>query len=132
MHHALCVAEIVLEIAQHASGGAPVTPRARKNLLAFAMTCRLFLDPALNELWRQLDSISPLLRCFPAGVFEFTRGSKTTAIVSRAICASDWTRPLFYACRVKHVDFLGINSVGGDIHVLRHLTLSMVDIRLQY
>ncbi|KAJ7053043.1 hypothetical protein C8F01DRAFT_1032646 [Mycena amicta] len=125
MHDALRVAEIVLEIAQHASD---TTPPARKSLLALATTCRLFLDPALNELWRELESIYPLLRCFPSGVFEFTQESehKTTTSVSRAIRASDWARPLFYARRVKHLEFLGMNTIGGeDLHVLRHLTLSL-------
>ncbi|KAJ7051072.1 hypothetical protein C8F01DRAFT_1237457 [Mycena amicta] len=124
MHDALRVAEIVLEIAQHASG---TTKRARKDLLALATTCQLFLDPALNELWCKLDSIDGLLRCFPPGVFEFTEAEYNTTIsVSRAIRASDWARPLFYARRVKHLQFIGINSIGGhELHVLRHLALSL-------
>ncbi|KAJ7053027.1 hypothetical protein C8F01DRAFT_1168690, partial [Mycena amicta] len=74
---------------------------------------------------RELESIYPLLRCFPAGVFEFTEESHTT-VVSRAIRASDWARPLYYARRVKHLEFVGINTIGGeDLHVLRHLTLSL-------
>ncbi|KAJ7051060.1 hypothetical protein C8F01DRAFT_1176466 [Mycena amicta] len=114
MHHALRVAEIVLEIAQHASD---TTPPARKSLLALATTQR---PPAL---WRELESIYPPLRCFPPGVFEFTQESehKTTTSVSRAIRASDWAR-----LRVKHLEFLGMNTIGGeDLHVLRHLTLSL-------
>ncbi|KAJ7053045.1 hypothetical protein C8F01DRAFT_1375589 [Mycena amicta] len=124
MHDALRVSEIVLEIAQHASG---TTKRARKDLLALATTCQRFLDPALNELWCKLDSIDGLLRCFPPGVFEFTEAEYNTTIsVSRAIRASDWARPLFYARRVKHLQFIGINSIGGhELHVLRHLALSL-------
>jgi hypothetical protein len=33
--------------------------------LALALTCKDFLEPALNTLWSYLPSILPLIKCFP-------------------------------------------------------------------
>lgn len=36
----------------------------RRTLAALARTCRAFSDPALDYLWRKLDSLKPLIRCY--------------------------------------------------------------------
>lgn len=48
-----------------------VISRWTNDLLSLALTCRTFLNPALNELWRRQSSLAPLLRCFPSDVYEF-------------------------------------------------------------
>lgn len=35
-------------------------------LLGAALTCKKFLDPALDSLWFYIDSMLPLLRLFPS------------------------------------------------------------------
>ena len=37
----------------------------RRNLLSAALTSKAFLGPAISLLWRQLDSVMPLLKLFP-------------------------------------------------------------------
>lgn len=39
---------------------------SRRNLLHIAQTCKAFLEPALDRLWRSLDSLFPLLKILPA------------------------------------------------------------------
>ena len=38
----------------------------RQDLLNAALTCKDFLDEALNALWEELDSLVPLLKMLPA------------------------------------------------------------------
>ena len=40
--------------------------RTRKDLLAAAKTCKAFVEPALNQLWRVLPSLLPLLLLLPS------------------------------------------------------------------
>lgn len=37
---------------------------ARKTLFALAQTCYTLSEPSLDRLWRSLDSLVPLVRCF--------------------------------------------------------------------
>ena len=38
-------------------------PDGQRTLAALARTCRTFSEPSLNQLWRRLRSVRPLLRC---------------------------------------------------------------------
>jgi len=40
----------------------------KRNLLRLALTCKAFLEPALDRLWRSLDCLFPLLKILPAFV----------------------------------------------------------------
>ena len=40
--------------------------QTRKDLFYAARTCRTFLDPAINALWRVLPSLFPLLKLLPS------------------------------------------------------------------
>ncbi|TFK31617.1 hypothetical protein BDQ12DRAFT_693865 [Crucibulum laeve] len=61
-----------------------------------ACTCKTFLEPALNQLWRSLDSLFPLFRILPAFV-----KSDGTYVVRGHIHEKDWARFDWYACRVR-------------------------------
>ena len=39
---------------------------SRRTLLRLALTCKAFIEPALDRLWRSLDSLFPLLKILPA------------------------------------------------------------------
>lgn len=42
----------------------PPGREGERALAALAQTCRMFSEPSLNCLWRKLDSLAPLVRCF--------------------------------------------------------------------
>jgi hypothetical protein len=65
MHSGFAIPELFILILEllHADdrrGGASVASLAR--------TCKLFIDPALDVLWRCQVNLVPLLRCLPDGV----------------------------------------------------------------
>ena len=46
--------------------GSPTIVQTRKDLLLAAKTCKAFVEPALNSLWRVLPSLLPLLLLLPS------------------------------------------------------------------
>ncbi|KAG1733764.1 hypothetical protein EDD22DRAFT_362802 [Suillus occidentalis] len=64
MHRALLVCEILLEIFKHVSHDPwTSTTRTRRFLAALAATCKTFYEPAMNELWAEIDGLNPQLGC---------------------------------------------------------------------
>ena len=61
MHHCLEVAELVWLLAECMDEENDRLPTLR----SMALTCRGFSKPVFRVLWRDLDSLVPLLRCFP-------------------------------------------------------------------
>ena len=45
-------------------------PQGNMTLAALARTCRTFYEPSINVLWRTLRDIHPLIRTFPAQLWE--------------------------------------------------------------
>lgn len=43
-----------------------LTQTSKQNLLWAGLTCKAFLEPALDRLWRSFDSLFPLLRILPS------------------------------------------------------------------
>ncbi|XP_006455069.1 hypothetical protein AGABI2DRAFT_209334 [Agaricus bisporus var. bisporus H97] len=68
----------------------------RSVLASTALTCRTFMEPALDRLWRSLDKLFPLFKLLPA----FYRSDSTFVLRGR-ISESDWDRFDWYARRVK-------------------------------
>ena len=66
MHHALEIPEILLNIFGHCH---PPTWQA-SDLLALAITCRAFREPALDVLWEELFDSSHLARCLPEATHQ--------------------------------------------------------------
>jgi len=48
----------------------------QESLLALASTCRAFEGPALDALWRDLQSVKPLVICLPSDLFSSVQGRK--------------------------------------------------------
>ena len=59
MHRCLYISEILQEIFEY-SATESLAP-----LVHLAGTCRLFYEPALDILWRELDDFGPLIKCMP-------------------------------------------------------------------
>lgn len=65
MHPALRNLEVIDIIISHTDHG---------TLPALASTCRIFEDPALDVLWRDLSSVETLTRCMPGDLFTVEQG----------------------------------------------------------
>ena len=52
----------------------------RQDLLNAALTCKDFLDEALNVLWEEMDSLLPLLKMLPA--LQVKDGAYVCALVN--------------------------------------------------
>ncbi|KAG1890169.1 hypothetical protein F4604DRAFT_1914710 [Suillus subluteus] len=65
MHPALQNLEVICTISSYVE---------RTSLPALASTCREFEHPALDVLWRDLHSVSPLVNCLPSDLFGSDRG----------------------------------------------------------
>ncbi|KAG2053264.1 hypothetical protein BDR06DRAFT_482887 [Suillus hirtellus] len=64
MHQALLVPEILLEIFAYVNIiPSTETTSTQKLLAAFARTCKIFYEPAMDLLWTEIHEIEPLLGC---------------------------------------------------------------------
>lgn len=61
MHPALQISEIIYTISLCAH---------QRSLPGLASTCRAFEGPALDALWRDLQSVWPLVSCLPKDLFS--------------------------------------------------------------
>jgi hypothetical protein len=65
-HSALSIPEICIHITKLVSPPDPFTgEQETKQLLDLACVSKAFQDPALDELWRELRSVTPLVRLLP-------------------------------------------------------------------
>ncbi|KAF7356912.1 hypothetical protein MVEN_01027000 [Mycena venus] len=115
MHRALQIVEVVEMVC------AQVTHfRASRDLACLARTSTIFLDPALNVLWRHQDTIVNILRCMPEDLWVITETrpfDDTPNIIElgitlrRAVAIADWKRFIFYSRRVKSFSIVKQNEL---------------------
>lgn len=48
-------------------------PGGKRSVSRLARTCKAFCEPALNVLWRELDSLVPIIGLFPAHLLRRVR-----------------------------------------------------------
>ncbi|KAJ7116211.1 hypothetical protein C8R43DRAFT_960883 [Mycena crocata] len=75
---------------------------------SMALTCRTFLGPALDVLWRS-SSVERLLRCFPDDLWppdDYRQPRRDATPLLRPVRLSDWDRVLFYSNRIRHFSVL--------------------------
>ncbi|KAI0830551.1 hypothetical protein BC628DRAFT_1354460 [Trametes gibbosa] len=87
------------------------TPGGRRSVSRLARTCKAFKEPALNVLWRDLDSLTPLLGLFPSTILR--RARRPGLGLTKPPEKQDWTRVLAYGERVRTVTY---NEGAGNIH----------------
>ncbi|KAF9465369.1 hypothetical protein BDZ94DRAFT_1320423 [Collybia nuda] len=104
MHRCLLIPEIVRLICSEVDRSF-VGAERRRTVKALAQTCRLFQEPALDILWRKLDSLTPLIKCIPSGLWGLEREALDESVGSlalrRAVIPTDWERFLVHAQRVQ-------------------------------
>ena len=94
--------------------GSDTVAQARKDLLSAAKTCKAFVEPALNSLWRVLPSFLPLLLLLPSAEVHNNHLVSPRPFSCLSCCLT----------RVKFVDRLSSsNWERFDIHAPRVRTL---------
>lgn len=69
MHYCLKIPEILSQIIE-LSTKLHLTYRSRRDqTYKLALVCKTFLEPALNELWKDQELLQ-LLKCFPSDLWE--------------------------------------------------------------
>ncbi|KAI0800386.1 hypothetical protein C8Q74DRAFT_1236194 [Fomes fomentarius] len=104
-------------------------------LASLARTCKAFLEPTLDVLWRSQRSLGPIIRTFPESVWVeemFDQDNLGYPLyylhLRRPPLASEWLRFDYYAYRVKEFGYLRFefpdvekyNSGASERYVLRH------------
>ena len=76
MYRALRSTDVISSIASYTYWGRNDydTPLDLGNVLALALTCRAFLEPALDQLWRSQLNIFNLIKTLPSDAWEVYEG----------------------------------------------------------
>ena len=69
MHRCLRIQEIIHEISESISE-TPFFRCPKLGLARLARTCKTFYEPAMDVLWRDIQDIEVLLKCFPDDTWE--------------------------------------------------------------
>ncbi|EKM53836.1 uncharacterized protein PHACADRAFT_260380 [Phanerochaete carnosa HHB-10118-sp] len=56
----------------------------RITLRCLALSCRAFYDPAMDELWADLEGLQPLVKCLPSHMVKKAKGT-IAAVVSSMV-----------------------------------------------
>ncbi|KAF8887136.1 hypothetical protein BD779DRAFT_530305 [Infundibulicybe gibba] len=73
---------------------------ARRDLLTTALVCRGFCNPSLDQLWREIDGLYPLLTGLPSDMWSGPL-TRRNVVLARAITPSDLGRLRALANRVQ-------------------------------
>ncbi|KAH7914788.1 hypothetical protein BJ138DRAFT_999426 [Hygrophoropsis aurantiaca] len=80
------------------------SPNGRRSLSRVARTCRAMCEPTLNVLWRELDSLIPLVSLFPTHLMKRTR--RPGLGLAKTPTAEDWSKVLSYGERVRRIAYI--------------------------
>lgn len=90
------------------------SPNGKRTLSRLARTCRAFCEPALSVLWRELDSLIPIIGLFPGHTLKKAR--KPGMGFANTPSEDDWTVVLQYSDRVRQITYNeGANNVPASI-----------------
>ncbi|KAG2338810.1 hypothetical protein BDR05DRAFT_675187 [Suillus weaverae] len=88
MHRAFAITELLTHILREVYNDEGLNLRQGiKDIARVSQVCKTFRDPALDFLWRNIDSLLPLLRLLPLEIRE-EHGDKArlSKVVSLARC----------------------------------------------
>ncbi|KZT05825.1 uncharacterized protein LAESUDRAFT_201781 [Laetiporus sulphureus 93-53] len=80
------------------------SPGGRRSLSRLARTCKAIKEPALNVLWRDLDSLTPLLGLFPHTLLK--RARRPGLGLTKNPEPDDWAKLLAYGERVRSISYV--------------------------
>jgi hypothetical protein len=85
MHRALAITELLSHILREVCNDDEGLNLCRgiKDMARVSQLCKTFRDPALDFLWRNLDSLLPLLQLLPLEIHE-EHSDKLSKVVSSA------------------------------------------------
>ncbi|KDQ50273.1 hypothetical protein JAAARDRAFT_589322 [Jaapia argillacea MUCL 33604] len=88
MHYALQITDILIIVVAYIDDAWP------SDLPAFARTCRLFMHPALDALWRIQSDLAPLIMTMPSDLWleEKTGKGRPYLAFQREPRPADWAR----------------------------------------
>ncbi|KAJ3556058.1 hypothetical protein NM688_g2234 [Phlebia brevispora] len=124
------------------------SPGGKRSLCRLARTCKAFKEPALDLLWRDLDTFVPLLTLFPSGLMKRARRPalglvrklpmsfrESSLMIEQAKNPEpeDWEKVLAYAKRVRSISYVeafnnisqsvfGVFDLCPEEHLLPNLT----------
>ncbi|KAF8441727.1 hypothetical protein L210DRAFT_441019 [Boletus edulis BED1] len=108
MPRTLEIQEILLNVFGHCD--------SRADLPSLARTCRAFKEPALDVLWEELPSLSPLTRCLPEASNQLSPNDRRRSF-SRPLTGTEWDILQSYTRRIRRIsDFRwGIDEKSIEI-----------------
>ncbi|KAG2154022.1 hypothetical protein DEU56DRAFT_433788 [Suillus clintonianus] len=112
MHPALGNLEIIYTICSYTQHG---------SLTALASTCRTFERPALNILWRHLQSLKPFIKCLPSDLFGSDQGRM---VLQKPLNGEMWDTLFKYTSRVHSIAVTQSRRLTVIIEPLSLLMLS--------
>ncbi|KAG6812432.1 hypothetical protein H0H92_002898 [Tricholoma furcatifolium] len=77
----------------------------RSHLLRAALTCKAFVEPALNVLWKSINTFIPLFKLLPS--FKIVQDDY---VFRGPISDADWQRYYYYARKVKEFIYPGFQD----------------------
>ncbi|KIK21412.1 hypothetical protein PISMIDRAFT_681375 [Pisolithus microcarpus 441] len=108
MHRCLRITEIlrlIIEFLAHEDFITRYEARSisSKDTARFARTCKAFMDPALDVLWRTQSSMSPLIMCLPSNLWEVELSGTTVSLLQQP-SHEDWVGLKKYSHRIRAFD----------------------------
>ncbi|TFK30832.1 hypothetical protein FA15DRAFT_699256 [Coprinopsis marcescibilis] len=90
------------------------SPNGKRSLSRLARTCRAMSEPALDVLWRELDSIVPILGLFPNAVLK--KAKRPGMGFARIPEESDWDLVVKYSERIRRIAYDELaNNVAASV-----------------
>ncbi|KAG0698616.1 hypothetical protein DFH29DRAFT_1081724 [Suillus ampliporus] len=111
MHLALRNLEVICTISSHAKHG---------SLPALTSTCCTFENPALNVLWRHLQSMEPFVKCLSSDLFGTDQGC---VVLQKPLDDRMWDTLSRYTSRMHSI---AVTQRGQSLAVIKCLSLIML------
>ncbi|KAL5535752.1 hypothetical protein ACEPAF_3846 [Sanghuangporus sanghuang] len=86
-------------------------PGGRRTVSRISRTCKVISEMALNSLWKELDSLLPLLSLMPGHLFK--RARRPGQGFEKLPGPDDWKRVLVHGDRVRKIAY---NESIGNVH----------------
>ncbi|KAI0740806.1 hypothetical protein C8Q76DRAFT_608362 [Earliella scabrosa] len=142
--------ETVSNIASYVYWGRnmPDTPLDLRGILALALTCKAFLEPALDQLWRRQLNLVNLIKTLPKDSWELCNGDfvgpdgQRLQLIRniRVIIPSDWPRFNYYAAKIRELGYDPRSPFGAPQSLQRwratgvpmYMLMALCAVRLPY